>query len=173
MGRELRRKQAKKEGKSLQKEIQKEEHQIKNLLIITMVMVFVVSITYLISAVFITKELSGISNDTNTNKTENTAPNTILAVETFKQKEEEYYVYFYDYEAENQEISSVVNKIKDINVYRVNTSSALNKNYVSENGNRNAKKIENLKVKSSTVVKVSGDTIVAYYEDAEIISNLK
>ena len=173
MGRELRRKQAKKEGKSLKKEIQKEEHQMKNLLIITMVLVFIVCITYLISAVFITKELSGKNNDTNVNETVGNVPNTILAAETFKQKEEEYYVYFYDYEEENQEISSVVNGIKDLTVYKVNTRSALNKNYVSEESNKKAKNLSSLKVKAPTVVKVSGDTIVAYYEDSEIINNIK
>ena len=35
MGRELRRKQAKREGKSLQREIPEESNQIKNLIIIT------------------------------------------------------------------------------------------------------------------------------------------
>ena len=52
MGRELRRKQAKKEGKSLQPEIKEEEKLIKKLLIITAILVFIICTIYIISALF-------------------------------------------------------------------------------------------------------------------------
>ena len=72
------------------------------------------------------------------------------------------------------EISETVNRVLSTEkVYKVDTGSALNSRYVSEDTNKKAKTLENLKVKSSTVVKVSGEEIVEYYEDDEINSKLK
>lgn len=172
MGRELRRKQAKKEGKSLKQEIKAEEHQIKKLVMITSLLVFIVCVIYLISALFITKELDWFKSKEEEKQT--LVKNTILASEIFKQSEEEYYVYFYDYKDEDVEISSnVSSKLSSKKVYKVDTGSALNNKYVSEESNKNAKGLNDLKVKSSTVIKVSGEKIIAYYENDEIINNLK
>ena len=172
MGRELRRKQAKKEGKSLQREVPVEKNQIKGLLVITLILVLIIAAIYLLSALFVTKELDWFDKDEETPET--LVDNTILASEIFKQKEETYYVYFYDYDEENAEISETVNRVLSTEkVYKVDTGSALNSRYVSEDTNKKAKTLEDLKVKSSTVVKVSGEEIVEYYEDDEINSKLK
>ena len=172
MGRELRRKQAKREGKSLQKEVPTEEHQVKKLVIITLVLVFIVCVIYILSALFITKEVDWFDKDEE--RPETLVSNTILASETFKQKEEEYYVYFYDYNDEDSEISSVISsKLSKSKVYRVDTSSALNNKYVSEESNKSAKNLDGLKVKSPTVIKVAGEQITSYYEDDEIKNKLK
>ena len=173
MGRELRRKQAKKEGKSLQPEIKEEEKLIKKLIIITAILVFIICTIYILSALFITKELDWLDKK-DEEVTETLAENTILASEIFKQKEEEYYVYFYDFnEKENQITSSVNNKLSSKIVYKVDTSSALNNKYVSTESNKSAKKLEDLKVKAPTVIKINGEQISEYYEDNEIINNLK
>ena len=173
MGRELRRKQAKREGKSLQPEIKEETNQLKKLLIIIAVLVFIISVIYILSALFVTKELDWLDKK-DENTTETLIENTILASEIFKQKEEEYYVYFYDYKDENNQITSAVNsKLSSKKVYKVDTSSALNSKYVSDQSNKSAKKLEELKVKSPTVIKINGEEISAYYEEKEIINNLK
>ena len=172
MGRELRRKQAKKEGKSLQREIPVEKNQIKGLLVITLILVLIIAAIYLLSALFVTKELDWFDKDEETPET--LIDNTILASETFKQKEEAYYVYFYDYNEEDSEISSTITSVlSGKKVYKVDTGSALNSKYVSKETNKKAKKIEDLKVKASTVIKISGEEIVEYYEDDEINSKLK
>ena len=93
MGRELRRKQAKKEGKSLQKEEQQEELKIKRYLIILGIIIFTICVIYIVSALFITKELDWFNKDTST--TNKIVNKTILANEIFKQKEDEYFVYFF------------------------------------------------------------------------------
>ena len=62
MGRELRRKQAKREGKNLARENLENEHQIKKLLIITGLILFIAIIIYLLTATFITKELKWFDN---------------------------------------------------------------------------------------------------------------
>lgn len=172
MGRELRRKQAKKDGKSLKKEVQVEQNQVKKLVIITLVLVFIICLIYILSALFVTKELDWFEKDDD--QTQPLVTNTILASEIFKQKEEEYYVYFYDYTDEDNQVStSVSSKLSSQKVYKVDTSSALNNKYVSEESNKSAKKLEDLKVKAPTVIKVSGEEIVTYYEGNEIINNLK
>ena len=173
MGRELRRKQAKKEGKSLQPEIKEEEKLIKKLIIITAILVFIICTIYVLSALFITKELDWFDKKEEETK-ETLAKNTILASEIFKQKEEEYYVYFYDFnEKENQVTSAVNAKLSSKIVYKVDTSSALNNKYISDQSNKSAKTLEDLRVKAPTVIKINGDQISEYYEDNEIINNLK
>ena len=172
MGRELRRKQAKRDGKNLKQEISTEGNQIKKLIIIILILIFIICVIYLVSALFITKELDWFSNNDKENT--NLVTNTILASEIFKQKEEEYYVYFYDYNDEDSQISSIVSsKLSENKVYKVDTNSALNSRYVSDNSNKDAKTISDLKVKSPTVVKISGEVITGYYEGNEIINNLK
>jgi len=173
MGRELRRKQAKKEGKSLEKEIQFEENQAKKFIIIILLLVFIICVIYILSALFVTKELDWFKND-DEKQSQTIVENTILASEIFKQSEEEYYVYFYDYTDKENTTSSVVSsKLSSSKVYKVDTSSGLNKNYVSEESNKSAKNLEDLKVKSPTVIKISGEKITAYYEGEEITNNLK
>ena len=173
MGRELRRKQAKKEGKSLQPEIKEEEKLIKKLIIITAILVFIICTIYVLSALFITKELDWFDKKEEETK-ETLAKNTILASEIFKQKEEEYYVYFYDFnEKENQITSAVNSKLSSKIVYKVDTSSALNNKYISDQSNKSAKTLEDLRVKAPTVIKINGDQISEYYEDNGIINNLK
>ena len=78
MGRELRRKQAKKEGKSLKREELDEGISISKLIKIICLLIFVVGILYLISALFITKELDWFNKDNNQNS-EGTVSNSILA----------------------------------------------------------------------------------------------
>ena len=63
MGRELRRKQAKKEGKSLERENITETNPIKKYLLNIFVIVGVFAIIYLVSALFITKELDWFNKD--------------------------------------------------------------------------------------------------------------
>ena len=175
MGRELRRKQAKKEGKSLEKENLVETNSIKKYLLNIFVIVGVFAIIYLASALFITKELDWFSKDETKEKDNREVSNAILASAIFKQSEEEYYVYFYDFneEEKDSEITNLVNNnlIGD-KVYKVNTASAMNVNYVGEESNRNAKTLSELKVVAPTLIKIMGDTITEYYEKEEITNKL-
>ena len=173
MGRELRRKQAKKEGKSLEREQIEKQNELKKLVIITCVLVIIMCIIYLISALFITKELDWFSKDKETTN-ESSVSNSILASSIFKQKEEEYYVYLYDFSEEESAITSLVtSKLSQDTVYKVDTSSAMNSKYISETSNKQAKTLEELKVIAPTLIKISGDVITEYYEKEEITNKLK
>lgn len=168
MGRELRRKQAKREGKSLKNEEIKEEYNVKKIVITCVIVLVSIGLVYLISALFITKELDWFSKE---EVKENTSgvENSILASAIFKQKEDEYYVYFYDFNEDNNIYKNIVSsKLSSKKVYNVDTSSGLNSNYVSDVSNKKATGLDDLKVVNDTVIKIVGDTIVEYYEKDEI-----
>lgn len=168
MGRELRRKQAKREGKSLKSEEIKVEYNVKKIVITCVVVLVSIGLVYLISALFITKELDWFSKE---EVKENTSgvENSILASAIFKQKEDEYYVYFYDFNEDNNMYKNIVSsKLSSKKVYNVDTSSGLNSNYVSDVSNKKAIGLDDLKVVNDTVIKIVGDTIVEYYEKDEI-----
>lgn len=168
MGRELRRKQAKREGKSLKSEEIKVEYNVKKIVITCVIVLVSIGLVYFISALFITKELDWFSKE---EVKENTSgvENSILASAIFKQKEDEYYVYFYDFNEDNNMYKNIVSsKLSSKKVYNVDTSSGLNSNYVSDVSNKKAIGLDDLKVVNDTVIKIVGDTIVEYYEKDEI-----
>ena len=168
MGRELRRKQAKREGKSLKSEEIKVEYNFKKIVITCVIVLVSIGLVYFISALFITKELDWFSKE---EVKENTSgvENSILASAIFKQKEDEYYVYFYDFNEDNNMYKNIVSsKLSSKKVYNVDTSSGLNSNYVSDVSNKKATGLDDLKVINDTVIKIVGDTIVEYYERDEI-----
>ena len=177
MGRELRRKQAKREGKSLQKPVVKEENNTKKMLKIVFGLIAFFAILYLLLGIFVTKEIKWFdkSNNNNNNSSNGSGvTNSILASAIFKQSPEEYYVYFYDFSDEDEKITSAITtNITNLQVYRVDTSSAMNSKYVSDETNKDAKNLEQLKVKAPTLIKITGETITEYYESNEIINNLK
>ena len=168
MGRELRRKQAKREGKSLKNEEIKEEYNVKKIVITCVIVLVSIGLVYLISALFITKELDWFSKEEVKENT-SSVENSILASAIFKQKEDEYYVYFYDFNEHNNMYKNIVSsKLSSKKVYNVDTSSGLNSNYVSDVSNKKATGLDDLKVINDTVIKIVGDTIVEYYEKDEI-----
>lgn len=173
MGRELRRKQAKKEGKSLERPQELENNQIKKYVINIIAILGVFALIYLVTALFITKELDWFKKDKEEESETTSNSDTILAASIFKQSEETYYVYLYDFGEEKSEITDLVNSnLSGEKVYKVDTTSAMNANYVSEESNKAAKTLEELKVKAPTLIKVSGDTITEYYENEEITNKL-
>lgn len=168
MGRELRRKQAKREGKMLKNEEIKEEYNVKKIVITCVIVLVSIGLVYLISALFITKELDWFSKE-EVKENASSVENSILASAIFKQKEDEYYVYFYDFNEDNNVYKNIVSsKLSSKKVYNVDTSSGLNSNYVSDVSNKKATGLDDLKVINDTVIKIVGDTIVEYYERDEI-----
>lgn len=173
MGRELRRKEERKnnnnkKNKSIKRN-QSLDTSIKGSTIAKIVIftILILLVLYYIIAVFITKEINiswSNDNETTENNASSSVLNKILAKNIFNQSEETYYVYFYDFSDADSGIASAINN-SDLTIYRVDTGSALNQNYVTEDdSNRNATSISDLKVKNPTLIKVSADQITAYYE---------
>lgn len=178
MGRELKRKQAKKEGKNLKKELYdmntNNDNQIYKFVKMMITLVIIFAVLYIMVGIFITKEIDFSGNEDN--EVTDSVSNKILASSIFNQKEEEYYVYFYDFENMNNTIeSTLTSKLKDAKIYRVNTKDALNQNYVTEESeNKSAKTLEDLKVVDNTLIKIVNNEIVSYYEtEDEIVNGLE
>lgn len=178
MGRELKRKEAKKNKNN--NKIQELDTSINllNLLKITFFIILLLLVIYYVLAVFVTKEID-ISNkkDEETESvtdTTSTVTDKILASNIFEQKESSYYVYFYDFSDEENLYSLISSNIDD-KIYRVDTSSGLNSKYVdSEKGNKNASTLDDLKVINNTLIKVDNDKIIEYYEgESSIRSAIK
>ena len=168
MGREQRRREERK-NKNIKKQekIEELDTSIKGITVLKVVflVILILFVVYYILAVFITKEVN-ISNDkkNDTNETTTESSNKILAANIFNQTEEKYYVYCYDFNDEDDNVKDTINSVQDFTIYRVNTSDGLNKNYVSETGNKEATNLENLKVSNPTLLVIEGDRITGYYE---------
>ena len=172
MGRELRRKQAKKEGKSLKNENITEDYSLTKFVKVSVIVILSAVFLYLVSAIFITKEINLFGKNNTTNTTNQTVSNAILAKSIFNQSEESYYVYFYDFNESNNNINTIVSsKLSESKVYRVDTSSSFNSKYVSDTSNRSATTLDDLKVVKDTLIKIEGDTITLYLEGEEEITN--
>jgi len=180
MGREQRRKEQFK-NKNKKVAIEKLDTSIKWTTTIKLVsfIIILLFVIYYVLAVFVTKELdiSNGSKETSTITEEDptTVSDKILASNIFNQTEEEYYVYFYDFNDEDELVSNVMSSITDLKVYKVDTSSSLNSNYITkEDGNKDANDLDELQVKNPTVIKIEADEIVEYYEGSnDIYEGLK
>lgn len=177
MGRELRRKQAKKEKKPLKEEVIKKNENpyddIYKLLKTFGIILGVILLIYFLIALLITKEIDWFSKDNDEEQVQK-VENSILAKNTFMQKEDEYYVYFYDFEDEDEMIATLIDgTFFDETIYRVNTKDAFNSNYVTDEalGNSSVTSIEDLKVINPTFIKISGGIVVEYYETKDNIIN--
>ena len=149
MGREQRRKYAKKYGKQPEPAVVTDDKSLKKYIKIIVVVLLIVGLFYLLSATLITKELGSTKKE---NNTETKVDNTILAKNSLRQTDEIYYVYYYDFNNKLTKIENNISKL-DNKVYRVNTSDALNSNFVSEESNPSAKTLEEIKVKAPTLLK--------------------
>lgn len=174
MGRELRRKEAKRQGKNV-KEVQNtnKENLItsKKFITIMIVVLALFILTYLFTGI-ITNDIKLFSKDsTSSEETASNIKNKILASESLKQSEEDYYVYYYDVTKENIEVTNIVNYLTDT-VYRVDLNDAFNANFIGEPSGV-VDTIENLKVSDPTIIKVSSERIVSFYSGIDEIKSLK
>ena len=175
MGREQKRKeQFKNKNKKIKTEELDTSIKLETTIKLVSFVVIMLFVIYYVLAVFVTKELD-ISNGSNkediTENNNSTIDNKILASTIFEQKEEEYYVYFYDFNDKDELVESTVMGLSH-KVYKVDTSNGLNSKYTTEEeGNKEATSLEELKVKSPTVIKIKADKIVEYYEGSSKISN--
>ncbi len=178
MGREQKRKEQKKyRNKKVEDElIQENMMKISTILKIILGVVIIILVFYYGLAFFVTKEVdfssNGKSNDTSESNDTNSVSNAILAKNTFDQLDEVYYVYFYNFSDEDEVISNSISSLTDHTIYRVDTSSGLNSNYVDNNtGNKKVTGISDLKVKNPTIIKIDNDKVVSYYEGVDEISD--
>lgn len=169
MGRELKRKQAKREGKDVRK-VQKqnvsETLSPKAFITILVVLLVFFIILYILTGLFITKDLKWFDNKESTDEVTE-IENKILATDSLRQVEEDYYVYFYDPTDEDREVTNTLYSVSE-KIYRVDLSSDFNANFIGEPSGI-VSNINDLKVSNPTVIKVSSETIVGFYNGADAI----
>lgn len=175
MGREQRRKEARKNKNHVihTKNIEENKFKVITLFKIILSVVIILLVLYYVLAVFVTKEIDVSGNkdsDVSDNNDTSNVTNKILGAATFKQSEATYYVYYYDFDEEDEEIANVISSLNDSKVYRVDTGSSLNGNYVTEgDSNKNVTDISNLKVKNPTIIKIDNDKVIEYHEGVQDI----
>lgn len=161
MGRELRRKQAKRDGKNVrevQKKVKDKPLTPKTFGIIMALLVLFFAVLYLLTDMFVTNRNKWFGKD---NEEVVEIENKILAADSLKQTEENYYVYYYNTEEENTEIKNALYSIID-KIYRVDLHDAFNSNFIGEPSGV-VGSIEELKVSDPTLIKVSSESIVEFY----------
>lgn len=141
----------------------------------------VVKVTVLVAVVlaafyFLTPYLTGKlkTNTTNTNNDTNKTAATIqydeiLAGETFNMNYKEYYVLFYDYSDSEGKIYKVLTTNfktahSSSKLYTVDLSKSINDVYTGDESNNDANKIEDLKIKGPTLIKIKDGSNVLYVE---------
>lgn len=95
----------------------------------------------------------------------------ILAGESFNQKENEYYVMFFDHTSSDAGIyGSLISKYEDLTIYRVDLNKGFNQNFMTtEISNKNPLTISDLKVNGPTLIKVVNKNVTNYIEGKENI----
>ena len=170
MGRELRRKEAKRNGKNV-REVQKLNKEkpmtMKTFITIIVTLIVFFIILYILTGIFITKDIKWFEKKDTTDTTENTISNKILGVDSLRQAEEEYYVYYYDTTNENSDINSIVNSLSE-KVYRVDLHDDFNSNLIGEPSGV-VSDISQLKVSDPTIIIVVSSTITEFYNGVEQI----
>ena len=173
MGREQKRKQAKIEGRNV-KEVQKQKQESNELKpqsfirVLCIVIAFFVVI-YLITGLFITKDFSWFDKKEKDTEEKTEETNKILAAESLKQSEEDYYVYYYDSTDEKEDATNATYMINE-KVYKVDLHDAFNSNYVGEPSGV-VDNINDLKVQNPTIIKVSSEKITNIYSGTEEIKS--
>jgi len=102
----------------------------------------------------------------------------ILIGNVLKQSPSSYYVLIYDTEDYNHTVyeayASLYEKSKDaISVYKAELNNPFNLNFIAEESKLNVKKVEDLKIKGTTLLKVEKQKITKYYEGEEVLTELK
>lgn len=177
MGREQRRKEAKKvKNNNIARDINNNDmFKVSTILKVVFAVIIILLVLYYILAVFVTKEIDVSGNkDSSSNEMDSSysVSNKILATNTFRQVEQIYYVYYYDFDDENEDIASLVSNLDDYKIYRVDTGSSLNSNYVTDSdSNKEVSDISNLKVINPTIIKIDNDRVVEYHEGVDDITS--
>jgi hypothetical protein len=89
----------------------------------------------------------------------------------------EYYVMFYDFEDPTASVyETIISNYKtshtDAIIYKVDLSKGFNQPYISETSNVNVSKINDLKIKGPTLIKIKNGSNVSYGEGKDVIKNI-
>ncbi|MEG2457881.1 MAG: hypothetical protein RSB41_03215 [Bacilli bacterium] len=98
----------------------------------------------------------------------------ILIGSVFNRSQSEYYVAFIDDKtSDGQFLQNIINNyLKQDNVkaiYKVDMNSHFSLEHKSDEGNKGANSVENLKINGATLIKISNGNIITYLEGTDLI----
>ncbi len=149
-----------------------EQTEMKKFFIVLILLVGIIIGVYFLSKIFIKSNVKDYEYQNGTIST------TAMSVGTiFNGKEKEYYVMAYDTTAVDAQSYSTYtnyytqNKENALKIYYLDLSNGLNKKYyVTENSNKKAQKIADLKILDGTLLKIKEGKITKYLEGKEAIA---
>ena len=175
----MNRKNVLKEMKKQKKEYNNEEEKsIVSRFIMTIGLILLALVAlYLFVGIFITKSISFGKKDKEETTEVASDKTTILASQIFDQKEDEYYVLVYDTTDEVHNIEQFLNLYKtksgSLPVYKVDSSKKFNSNYiVTEDSNKNPESINDLRIITPSLIKISSKHVSEYTEGFEEVKNV-
>ena len=165
----------KKIEKNIKKDIEKKEvsTEVKQLLAITVAVLLFLGLFYFLT-VFI------LDDDTSTKTDDDTEVEVqfdeILIGKSFSLKDSEYYVLYY--ETNDEDISSDMASLvstyrssnKDLYLYTVDMSNALNSQFIADEANEDASKASELKINGPTLIKFVDGEIDEYIDGIDDIT---
>lgn len=170
----------KKNSKKIEKDIKSEiEHnslvrESKQLLVITLIVLLFLGGFYLMTVVI-------LKDDTKEPESEEQGVeiqfDEILIGRSFSLTDDTYYVLYYEFD--DDEISSDLSALvysyrssnKDISLYTVDMSNALNSSFLDDKSNKDAENASELKISGPTLIKFVDGKISRYVEDMDDIEN--
>ena len=173
MGRELRRKEAKRAGKNVreaQKMSKEKPMTVKGLITIVAVVITLFVLTYILTGIFATKDIKLFNKKEKDEETTNSISNRILASDSLKQSDSSYYVYYYDSTNEDDEVREKTYDLLET-VYRVDLNDDFNANFIGTPSGI-VDSLEELKVSDPTIIRVENGKIVSFYNGKEEIKNI-
>lgn len=147
----------------------------KKIVIITLVVLAFLAAFYFITVAILNKDDSSTKADTNKDTEVEIQYKEILVGTSFSMKDSSYLVVYYDTTDDDNasKISSVISTYRtnnsDGHIYYVDMSNALNKSFVSEEGNSSASSAEELKINGPTLINFADGKIVEYVEGTDKI----
>ena len=163
----------KKNGKKIKKVEYSDNSEISKLIKLIVIVTLIVLVFYGITAI--------LNNDEEEETQDQSATiqyDEILIGNVLKQPNEEYYVMIYDDEDYDTSLYSTyldLYKQKDeaIRIYTSQLNNPLNQNFKAEKSNLDISDISDLKVQSSTLLKINNGKIEEFYEGEELVEYLK
>lgn len=153
------------------------KNEVKNGLIIGVVVILIIVLVYFMTAIFMTGE---IGNESKTDKTTTTTSssstvdydNMIIAGRVFNQTEDTYMVLIFSNNDAKDELKSAISSYTgDVKLYKVNTDEAVNSYVVSDTDNTNPTASKDIKVKNNALITIINGTVSSYVNDEEQIIN--
>lgn len=153
------------------------KNEVKNGLIIGVVVILIIVLVYFMTAIFMTGE---IGNESKTDKittiTSSSSSvdydNMIIAGRVFNQTEDTYMVLIFSNNDAKDELKSAISSYTgDVKLYKVNTDEAVNSYVVSDSDNTNPTASKDIKVKNNALITITNGTVSSYINDEEQIIN--